>query len=279
MKRALFVLTLTLVLAGLTLAEVGVKKKRPLPPDYGKVIIKNHSEAAGLAPVAFDHWLHRANFTCRLCHVDLAFAMNAQDIDIRAIDNMRGYFCGTCHNGRMIYDKRKVFESCAAEVTPETKDRCERCHSVGLEVKKEHDFAEFSRKLPRERFGNGIDWEKADDEGLIKPVDFLPGVSVKRASTEIQKDISLEAKVEGMPDIVFSHKKHTVWNGCELCHPRIFIGVKKGRTHYSMTDISDGKFCGVCHGLVAFPLLDCQRCHAKPVGQPAQVPPAPPPVK
>jgi c(7)-type cytochrome triheme protein len=267
MKRALLVLTLTLILAGLTLAEVGVKKKRPLPYDYGQVIIKNHSETAGLAPVAFDHWLHRSNFTCRVCHVDLAFAMKAGDTDIRSVDNMRGYFCGTCHNGKMAFQDRKVFAACAAEVTPETRERCERCHSVGLDVKREHDFGRFAARMPKERFGNGINWEKAEEDGLIKPLDVLPGVSVKRPSMEIQKDFALEAKVEDIPEIIFSHKKHTVWNGCELCHPRIFVGVKKGRTKYSMTDIADGKFCGVCHGQVAFPLLDCQRCHAKPVGQ------------
>jgi c(7)-type cytochrome triheme protein len=75
----------------------------------------------------------------------------------------------------------------------------------------------------------------------------------------------LNPKVEGLPNIVFSHKKHTVWNGCEVCHPDIFIGVKKGLTKYSMPEIFEGKYCGVCHTSVAFPLMDCQRCHTKPV--------------
>ncbi|RME69400.1 MAG: hypothetical protein D6778_00550, partial [Nitrospirae bacterium] len=54
------------------------------------------------------------------------------------------------------------------------------------------------------------------------------------------------------------------WNGCELCHPDIF-GVKKGATHYSMQDIFNGKFCGACHGKVAFALYDCRLCHTKDV--------------
>jgi len=33
--------------------------------------------------VVFDHWLHRAKFTCRLCHVDIGFAMKAEATDIR----------------------------------------------------------------------------------------------------------------------------------------------------------------------------------------------------
>ena len=68
-----------------------------------------------------------------------------------------------------------------------------------------------------------------------------------------------------MPDIIFSHRKHTVWNGCELCHPEIFVGVKKGSSRYSMATIFEGNSCGACHNMVAFPLTDCQRCHTKAV--------------
>jgi c(7)-type cytochrome triheme protein len=132
-------------------------------------------------------------------------------------------------------------------------------------VRKEYDFETFTAKFPKERFGNGINWEKAEEDGIIKLVDTLEGVSVKRASLTIQKDFGLSPKVGTMPDIIFSHKKHTVWNGCELCHPDIFVGVKKGTTKYSMVEIFEGRFCGVCHTSVAFPLTDCQRCHTKPV--------------
>jgi c(7)-type cytochrome triheme protein len=110
-----------------------------------------------------------------------------------------------------------------------------------------------------------LDWEKSEELGLINPATFLPGVSSKKNSLVVQKDFALNAKVEGMPDIIFSHKKHTVWNGCELCHPDIFIGVKRGTVKYSMVDISEGKSCGACHTTVAFPLTDCQRCHSKAV--------------
>ena len=96
-------------------------------------------------------------------------------------------------------------------------------------------------------------------------MDYLPGISMKRAPMVIQKDFALEAKVQGLPEIIFSHKKHTVWNGCEVCHPEIFIGIKKGTTKYSMIEIFDGKYCGVCHDKVAFPQMGCQRCHTKPV--------------
>jgi c(7)-type cytochrome triheme protein len=265
MKKMFFLLLFILVCAGIALAQTGVKKRRPLPFEYGRVIMNNYSEKAGFAPVVFDHWLHRAKFTCRLCHVDIAFAMKPDATGVKATDNMSGYYCGTCHNGKEMADGVKVFEACSKKLTAEDGKRCERCHSLGRNVKREYDFNQFTGKLPKERFGNGIDWEKAESEGLIKPVDFLESVSIKRPALAIQKDFLIEPKMEGMPEIVFSHKKHTVWNGCELCHPEIFVGVKKGATKYSMVEIFEGKYCGACHGTVSFPLLDCQRCHTKSV--------------
>ncbi len=265
MKKMLLLFVFVFVCAGMTLAETGVKKKRPLPYDYGKVVMNNYSEKAGLAPVVFNHWLHRAKFTCRLCHVDVAFAMKAGATGVKATDNMSGYYCGACHNGKKAPDGIKVFEACSKNPTFEDVKRCERCHSLGKNIKSEYDFNQFTGKFPRERYGNGIDWEKAESAGYIKLVDYIEGISIKRPALAVQKDFAITAKVEGMPDIIFSHKKHTAWNGCELCHPEIFIGVKRGTTKYSMVEIFDGKYCGVCHSSVAFPLLDCQRCHTKSV--------------
>jgi len=265
MKKLSFLLLFILVCSGVVLAQDGTKKRRPLPFEYGRVVINNYSEKAGLAPVVFEHWLHRTKFTCRLCHVDIAFAMKAGGTDIKAADNMKGYYCGTCHNDKTVFDKKTVFASCSIKSAPADFRKCERCHSYKRNVRMENDFSKLTEGLPKERFGNGIDWEKAETDGLVRPVDFIEGVSIKRPPLAVQKDFSLSPKVEGMPNIIFSHKKHTVWNGCELCHPDIFIGVKKGLTKYSMVDIFQGKYCGVCHTSVAFPLYDCQRCHSEAV--------------
>lgn len=265
MKKLFLVILLILAISGITLAQTGVKKKRPLPHDYGKAVINNFSEKADMAPVVFDHWVHRAYFTCRVCHVDIAFGMKTGSTGIKVSDNMKGFYCGTCHNGKMPFKERRVFEACSKRHNQEDAKRCDRCHSLGKNVKREYDFAAFTERLPKERFGNGIDWERAEAEGLIKPVDYIEGVSIKKAALATPKDFALGAKLQGMPDIIFSHQKHTVWNGCEVCHPELFLGVKKGATAYSMVEIFEGKYCGVCHATVAFPLLDCQRCHTKPV--------------
>jgi len=271
MSRKLFVASiLFLIFCGqsILLAQSGTKKRRPLPYEYGRVVINNYSAKADLSPVVFEHWIHRSKFTCRVCHVDIGFAMKANGTDIKAIDNTQGYYCGTCHNGKTLADEKSgkaIFAACSKRVTAEDGRRCERCHSQGKKVASDYDFFHFAKPLPKENYGNGIDWEKSEELGLIKPVAHIDGVSSPRNPLALQKDFALNPKVEGMPDIIFSHKKHTVWNGCELCHPEIFTGVKKGTSHYTMVDISQGKSCGACHTNVAFPLTDCQRCHSKPV--------------
>jgi len=263
MKRFLVVLIL-LVGAGLAWAQGGVKKKKPLPSEYGRVTINNFSQQAGMPSVVFDHWVHRSMFTCRLCHVDIGFAMTAGATKIRAADNMSGIYCGTCHNGKS-ETGRVVFPACAKEYTREEYKRCVRCHQLEPGVAVNEEFAAFIQKMPTEKFGNGINWEKAEKEGKIKLTDYIEGVSAPRAKMKVKSDLTLKGNLEGMPDIVFSHTKHTVWNGCEVCHPDIF-GIKKGGTKYSMAEIFEGKYCGACHSTVAFPLTDCQRCHSKPVG-------------
>lgn len=266
MKKTFWTIVMVVCITGVACAaQNGVKKKRPRPFEYGMVVINNYSVKNNLAPVTFDHWNHREKFTCRLCHVDIGFAMKGGATQIKAADNMRGYYCGTCHNGKMVHGGKKVFEACSKNVTKEDHGRCKKCHSETIDSRKEDAFEKLAGRLPKGRLGNGIDWEKAEEQGLIKPVDILEGISIKRAAMANQKDFSLAAATGGMPDIIFSHKKHTVWNGCELCHPDLFLGVKKGSTKYSMVEIFDSKYCGACHTSVAFPLTDCQRCHTKPV--------------
>ena len=246
-------------------AQDGLKKKKPRPYEYGNVVIDNFSSKSGLMPVTFDHWSHRAKYTCRLCHVDIGFAMKAGGTEITSLDNQRGYFCGTCHNGKRPWSGRAIFTACSSQLAKDDLERCARCHTTGKNPAREEAFAAFAAGMPRERFGNGIDWETAEKVGLIKPIDFLEGASAGKAPLTPQKDFAISTKVEGMPEIIFSHKKHTVWNGCEVCHPEIFLGIKKGTTKYTMIELFEGKYCGVCHDKVAFPQTDCRRCHVKSV--------------
>jgi c(7)-type cytochrome triheme protein len=270
MRHVAMALAILVGVSALAAEQPKQRKRRAPPQEYGRVVISNYSEKAGVAPVVFDHWIHRSKYTCRVCHVDVGFGMKAGASDIRAADNAAGQFCGACHNGRNVSPAgKKIFESCSNVNHKDvawiaTNPPCIRCHSLGKDVKPEADFAALAAKLPKERFGNGIDWEKAEIEKLVKLSDFVEGVSIKRPPLKSQKDFALTAKLEGMPNILFSHVKHTVWNGCELCHPQMFA-VRKGSNKLSMVQIFEGQFCGACHTTVAFPLIDCQRCHTQPV--------------
>ena len=263
MKKVYLLLLVFFIGTGITWAEQGMKKKKPQSFDFGAVTINNYSRLAGMPPVNFDHWVHRQYYTCRLCHVDLGFGMTAGSTKIRSIDNTKGFFCGTCHNGRMEHNKKKVFAACSKDFSRDDRKRCMKCHVIEKSFAREEEFYKFAANMPKEKFGNGINWEKAELDGLIKPVDSLEADAGKKSTLKITKDFSLKTKVEGMPEIIFSHKKHTVWNGCELCHPDLFYGMKKGTTKYNMVELFEGKYCGVCHDKVAFPQTDCKRCHTQ----------------
>jgi c(7)-type cytochrome triheme protein len=253
-----------LALVGWAAADDGPgKRARALPQDYGRVVLANHAARSKTPPVAFDHWLHRAKFTCRVCHVDVGFAMKAGGTDVRAVDNASGVYCGACHNGRLRVDGAAVFAACRTRERPDG-PACARCHSAPDVNNRHFEFASFTKGFPKGRFGNGIDWEEAERKGVIKPLDVVEGVSLRRPKMGVQKDFALAPKLPGMPEIIFSHAKHTVWTGCEGCHPEIFT-LRKGGTKITMVEIFEGKYCGACHVSVAFPTTDCQRCHATPV--------------
>lgn len=265
MNRWIGALGVLLLLGTPALAKDGVHRQKVRPHNYGTVVIDNFSSAAGMKPVTFDHWVHRAKYTCRLCHVDIGFAMGTNETEITAEDNIAGFFCGSCHDGRKRYGKARIFAACSSDPQERGRQRCGRCHGPEDDREKKARFRAFAANLPKAYFGNRIDWERAEEMGLLDLVDRLEGISGGGQDLAAQQDFALKGTVEGMPEIIFSHEKHTVWNGCEACHPDIFLGVRKGASAYSMIELFQGKYCGVCHDTVAFPQKDCTRCHTKPV--------------
>lgn len=258
--RLTMILATVAVLAWTTVTadSFGKRKRRPKPDEYGTIVIDTVSTANKIAAVEFAHWFHRTRYTCRLCHIDIGFAMVVGETGMTEADNRNGLYCGTCHDGTIAFGWRD------ASTGGEASKDCVRCHSVGESVVPQHDFYAFQKGMPRQRFGNGIDWVNAEDDGLVQPVDILDRVSIERPKLYNPVDEELTATEVNMPDIIFSHTKHTVWNGCEVCHPQIF-GVANSANQYTMQEIFDGLYCGACHGKVSFSNDDCQRCHTKPV--------------
>jgi c(7)-type cytochrome triheme protein len=244
--------------AALALLTLGMSY--PPPHKIGTVVLERRARAAGIPAVQFEHWRHRARFTCRVCHVDVGFAMTAGESGISASTNGSGFHCGACHDGKRTFRGARLFPACSEARSLD--DACGRCHALPDPARARASYEAFAAELPTNRYG-AIDWERAEARGAIKPSDVLEGVSVPRAALRMDKDVKITADAKWVTDILFSHKKHAIWNGCEVCHPEIFPATQAGAVKFTMLEISGGQYCGACHDKVAFPLADCGGCHRK----------------
>jgi len=113
--------------------------------------------------------------------------------------------------------------------------------------------------LPRDNAGN-IDWMEALRRGVIKPRPATPGDSAAALPSTFRFGFDFYFPGPNpMFDALFPHSAHTEWVACEHCHTRIF---KYRDTQIHMADVLEGRYCGTCHGKVAFPVeTGCERCH------------------
>jgi c(7)-type cytochrome triheme protein len=119
--------------------------------------------------------------------------------------------------------------------------------------------AEALEPLPRDTAGNLVNWVQAIDSGAIEPrSNLFPGTPVR-----LREDDIIIAKFGSMPAVKFPHRQHTLWLDCSNCHEQLFKA-QLGANRFSMTAILNGEQCGLCHGAVAFPLTECNRCHSVP---------------
>jgi c(7)-type cytochrome triheme protein len=93
---------------------------------YGDLVLNNKSEKGDMPPVIFPHWLHRAEFKCKVCHPAI-FEMRSGANDINMGKIAEGKFCGRCHNDTIAW----------APV------QCSRCHSgkPGMKTGLVHGFS------------------------------------------------------------------------------------------------------------------------------------------
>lgn len=113
--------------------------------------------------------------------------------------------------------------------------------------------------LPTDTTGNLVRWVDALQEGYIDPVAEFLG----QKSEGVRVDEILMTDTSIRPFVLFPHKPHTEWLNCANCHDQIFKK-KAGATPVNMLAILQGEYCGRCHGAVAFPLTECNRCHSVP---------------
>jgi c(7)-type cytochrome triheme protein len=215
----------------------------PTPSEYGDLVINRLSEKKGVRAVSFSHWSHRRTATCRVCHLELEFAMKVNETRITEKAHQDRDFCGACHDGVSSF--------------PHIEENCDKCHNDGVSNMKDAYFQEM-KKFPR---GNGdfIDWSESLRTGLISPKRSIQDENY--SPPPITKTLILESDWNYVPPAYFPHKEHTEWLDCAQCHPYLFNIKKKSTEHFSMEYINEGEFCGVCHLNVAFPIHDCVRCH------------------
>ena len=227
---------------------------KALPPNgpfwqYGNVVMRRKAKRAGMDPVVFIHWSHRARYTCRVCHQELGFSMRSGDTGITRAQYTAGKYCGACHNGKIAFT-----------VQDGNPSQCGKCHLKDMGPVEE-EFDTFAAALPIASFGNGIDWESVVGKGLVKPRNSLLTPRFTMPLPEkLRKPIRL-GTTSPRSDVTFSHEEHFAELDCSSCHPDIFNIKKKGTESFSMERNIYGNFCGACHMRVAFPMNDCRRCH------------------
>jgi c(7)-type cytochrome triheme protein len=104
--------------------------------------------------------------------------------------------------------------------------------------------------------GNMVDWARSLDYGFIEPRGSIDG----EYRPEVLETTVLMRNTMPMRYVRFPHKTHTQWMSCETCHDSIFIAEEHANP-INMGKILNGEYCGICHGAVAFPLTECDRCH------------------
>lgn len=77
------------------------------------------------------------------------------------------------------------------------------------------------------------------------------------------------AEAEGMPPVVFPHWFHRIRFRCKVCHSELGFKMRAGANEVRMTDIIEGRFCGMCHnGQIAWGAENCNLCHSGKAGLP-----------
>lgn len=218
----------------------------PLPAaeNFGDLLIDRLSTLKQVKPVYFSHWSHRSRYTCRVCHWELDFAFKSGQTEITEEDNRHGLYCGACHDGKIAFGHGE--------------GNCDKCHTGRLMAASEK-FALLRQGLQRDDFGNKVNWAGAIRSERIAPVASI--YKTGESSLQYRKRLVLEAEWAYVPPAIFPHDVHVLWLDCANCHPDIFNIKKKGTEHFQMNYILEGRFCGVCHLTVAFPMDDCHRCH------------------
>jgi c(7)-type cytochrome triheme protein len=75
--------------------------------------------------------------------------------------------------------------------------------------------------------------------------------------------LNRRSEASGVRPVVFSHWFHRIRYRCTVCHGELGFVMRAGGNDVQMSDIVEGKFCGMCHnGQVAWGTEQCDLCHS-----------------
>lgn len=211
--------------------------------------------AGGGFGVKFSHVAHTQWLSCDSCHPAIFPLDRDAPRPVITMNKIRaGQYCGACH-GRVAFGVDNACTRChqgapeRAEWKPEGPPRAPIEQVAGWDA--------ASKLLPSH--AGFPDWSKALNDGVVAPRAGLDESAENQPVLPL--DVPFMASGNAAFKVVFSHKAHTEWLGCNNCHVGIFQ-MKRGATPITMEKINAGEYCGVCHGKVAFAVnTGCARCH------------------
>ncbi len=265
---------------------------------YGDIVMtrtREGMEEGEVEAVVFPHWFHRIRFRCKVCHED-TFVTNKGENNVDMDQISAGEQCGMCHDGSVAWDPLECenchyypMEQLDAEAAPPPEEtnpanllfagRSGKMAGKGDRRKPSGNAFKWGggwqprafsmAGLPKDKYGL-VDWIKITQNGMLLPKGSIDPDNPLYESPvhyafdpdgeEDIEDIVIKVKSKTIAEVLFPHTLHTWWLDCKSCHPHRFVRTA-GDTPMTMREMAKGKYCGECHGKVAFPLEDCEKCH------------------
>ena len=75
--------------------------------------------------------------------------------------------------------------------------------------------------------------------------------------------LNRNAEREGVRPVIYPHWFHRIRFRCKVCHSELGFKMRAGGNEIKMTDIIEGRYCGLCHNNeIAWGIENCDMCHS-----------------
>lgn len=200
---------------------------------------KKFSESPGKG--VFSHQVHiRTSYHCNQCH----------DFKGHEHISINRNVCGNCHGIKTITFNKTSMPSKFNHESHAKMFGCKECHPGVFLMKSGAANVTMKDIYNGAYCGACHNGKKA-----------FPSSDCTKCHDMKSFDKEFVYKVEGIGNVAFSHKFHTLAFSCSECHPKLFA-MKKTQGKMKMDDMYAGKLCGACHnGNIASQVTDCGKCH------------------